>query len=309
VTAILYHGFYDGSEPMTAGRDRLRRQCEWIRRKFRPVSVQGALHHLASATDSSSRPPLLVTADDGDPSLLEATGVLREFGIPLTVFLVTGWTDRVDEGKPFTLARIASALYWYSGPARVLEPVQGLTLALHPERRLQAMDALLQHPAAYDEEGRSRIASHLASLEGNPKRVCSWSELRDLSGPGVEFGSHSVTHCRMARCSPIHLRFELAESRRAICDELGSCSVFAYPYGTPDVWSPATTEAVSAAGYRAAFLTESGLASARHSPHLLPRLVVPDNAIRGAAFRALVQGGKVPLERLKQLASHLAGRS
>ena len=76
--------------------------------------------------------------------------------------------------------------------------------------------------------------------QGNPpelprSRLLDWSEIKELSGLGYEFGVHTRTHPDLTRLSPDDVAKEVTESRSAVEDALGrEVRSFAYPYGRFD---------------------------------------------------------------------------
>ncbi|OIN98115.1 hypothetical protein AUJ67_09240 [Candidatus Desantisbacteria bacterium CG1_02_49_89] len=60
----------------------------------------------------------------------------------------------------------------------------------------------------------------------------SWDEAREMSGGGISFGGHTVTHPRLTRIRPEEAKEEILRSRQEIESRLGKpCSCFCYPYG------------------------------------------------------------------------------
>jgi peptidoglycan/xylan/chitin deacetylase (PgdA/CDA1 family) len=112
--------------------------------------------------------------------------------------------------------------------------------------------------------------------------------VRELAASGIEIGSHTATHMRLAGVGPEHLSAEVHDSRASLCALLGTeIRGFAYPYGSMDA---AARRAVREAGYDyacavAASAAEIGLMA-------LPRTYVgqQDDAVRMAAKRLLYRG-------------------
>lgn len=81
---------------------------------------------------------------------------------------------------------------------------------------------------------------------GNPpelhqSKLLSWSEIRELSEYGIDFGSHTRTHPDLTKLPLELIEAELSESKASIEDALGSkVDTFAYPFGKCD---PAVREA------------------------------------------------------------------
>jgi peptidoglycan/xylan/chitin deacetylase (PgdA/CDA1 family) len=303
LTTILYHSFFENHESREAGRSRLRKQCELIRRNFTPLSATEAIEHLGKGT--GPRFPLTVTIDDALIDLLEAKSVFDEFDIPITIFVVPGWTDQA-ESKNITLSRILDYLHWYTGPPNKIKPAKDFFLLVSTENRFQAIDTVLAHPGCEEYSFQERLWKSLQSIPREQsqqgKRVCTWAELGDLRGAGVEFASHSITHCRLAECGDLQLRYELTASKQAISDKLGECRLFAYPYGTEGTYNQRTTDAIENAGYQAAFLTRTGFAASKNERFTLPRITIPDHAVPLSFYQALIEGGKMPFQKANEYA-------
>ncbi|HWR82061.1 MAG TPA: polysaccharide deacetylase family protein [Candidatus Deferrimicrobium sp.] len=75
--------------------------------------------------------------------------------------------------------------------------------------------------------------------------------IRSLSALGVEFGSHSHTHCDLTRCDKAALTSELLRSKAILEDVLGKpvCCI-SYPFGR---YNGRVIQAVAEAGYTRGF--------------------------------------------------------
>lgn len=110
-------------------------------------------------------------------------------------------------------------------------------------------------------------------------------QVRELAAAGMEIGSHTVTHMRLAGADPDLLKVEVGDSRASLSDLTGTAiRGFAYPYGSMDA---AAHQAVRDAGYEYACaamtpMSELGLMT-------LPRMFIAecDGDIRMAAKRRL----------------------
>lgn len=84
-------------------------------------------------------------------------------------------------------------------------------------------------------------------------------QVRQVAAAGMEIGSHTVTHTRLAGVTRDKLAAEVCESRSVLTDLLGRpVSGFAYPWGSMDSLA---REAVRDAGYSYACSVESPLSS------------------------------------------------
>jgi len=89
----------------------------------------------------------------------------------------------------------------------------------------------------------------ITSLVGQPGYL-DWSEARALAAAGMEIGSHTVDHQRLADLPDERVRDELVQSRRALEQQMGRpIEVLAYPYNS---MRARTAELAREAGYRAA---------------------------------------------------------
>ena len=83
-----------------------------------------------------------------------------------------------------------------------------------------------------------------------------WDDLRQMVSSGLEVGSHTRTHARLADISndPSRLEYELAGSKRDIERALGGpCRYIAWPFGTRSDVDDASLRKVVEVGYEACF--------------------------------------------------------
>lgn len=302
LTTILLHRLLFDGESVEAGRDRLKRQCEWLRKNFTPISLSTALNALPKG--DLPKNSLLITIDDAHADIIDVIDIFRSFELPIAMFVCVGWCENASGSwEDDLLARIITTLEWYAGGEQFLDVDGGrLKLGLGPAHRRESIDQILEHR----DELRPHFESLLAQLtkiasENSPRTCCNWDELIDLhAAGGVAVGSHSVSHIRLASASTGRLAYEVFESQRILKAKFGDCDVFAYPFGTPEVFSDATTNVLKSAGFRAAFLTHSDYANENTDSYLLPRIALPNRPIPQAEFRARVNGGGIALQRIRR---------
>jgi peptidoglycan/xylan/chitin deacetylase (PgdA/CDA1 family) len=124
--------------------------------------------------------------------------------------------------------------------------------------------------------------------EGPRWPLMSAGQVRELAAAGMEIGSHSTTHVRLAGLDARQLEAQVGDSKASLADLVGApVRGFAYPYGSMDA---AARLAVRDAGYDYACavatpLRELGIMA-------LPRVYVGqrDDARRIAAKRLLFRG-------------------
>ena len=300
LTTVLYHGFFFGNEAKPQARDRLRKQLDWLRRTYTPLT----LDQYQQAIAIGKLPPrsLLVTADDAMLDLLEVHDEFREFAVPLTVYVCAGWTAQAsapdDEGL---LARVVTTIEWYAGPVAMLQVgSESRVILLGRAHRNATIDQLLMSRDYYAPH-LEEILERICQTAGAPQAstICSWTELGLLRERGVQFGSHSVTHIGLAPASDIRLSFEITEAKRLIDRKIAQCSSFAYPFGIDGTCDERTTTVLRAAGMTTAFMTHPGFAPIGTSNFHLPRFALPERHMTQAEYRGRVRGGGIALRRLK----------
>jgi peptidoglycan/xylan/chitin deacetylase (PgdA/CDA1 family) len=268
---LMYHRFSDASA--------LAAQCAHIRRHYHPVPMSQVAFWLKTGEPLRAN-ALAVTIDDGYRDFLTvAHPVFREYGIPVTVFVVTDfldgklwlWTDHVQyahrlAGRPAEEGRdMIERLKRVSNPERLstlarLPETLGITLPPEP-------------PAEYS--------------------PLSWEEVRRLASQGVEFGAHTRAHPILSSVASLpELTGEIAGSKQRLEEMLDRPVLhFCYPNGRWEDIGENAVAAVRAAGFETAVTTIGGLNHRPADPFLLRRIgAAPDFPPRyfhqvAAAFR------------------------
>ena len=139
--------------------------------------------------------------------------------------------------------------------------------AAFPVLRRHGFSATMYLPTAFIGDARKFFQS---------RECLTWTEVRELQGGGVEFGSHTVTHPVLVELDGPAIAAELGESRSAIGRELGRLPPgFAYPYAFPSTgraFIARFQQALRAAGYETCVTTEIGTVEPGAAPLQLRRL-------------------------------------
>ena len=273
---LMYHRF--------SSRAALRRQCAHIRKHYYPVSMTMVAEWLH---DGRRLPPyaLAITVDDGYGDFQEnGHPVFTEYGLPVTVFLVTDfldgkiwlWFDRVVDafrrGKADTASievpgggKFECKLGSEESRRREGQRLADLAVNWSTAERRKMVGEL---PAILQAEMPDEVPTEYRPLE--------WDAVRAMAASGVEFGAHTKTHPILSAVEdPQELRDEIAGSKARIEAELDRPVIhFCYPNGKMrDIGSKAEG-AVKAAGMRTAVTAEPGLNYARQNAFLLRRVGV-----------------------------------
>ena len=110
------------------------------------------------------------------------------------------------------------------------------------------------------------------------RRCLSWREVRELHSRGIHFGAHTVTHPQLRSVGPKQIEEELAGSKKAIEDHLGTAvRSFCYPFAFPEAdrdFRRQVKDSLIRNGYENGVTTILGLAQPGCDPFFLPRLPV-----------------------------------
>jgi peptidoglycan/xylan/chitin deacetylase (PgdA/CDA1 family) len=236
-----------------------------------------------------------VTFDDAYVECLtEVAPVLERFGIPATVFAISGslgeepWWDR--------LARILA-------PSRELpEPIE---LVLDDERRelfertksggsarkdltIEVHRQLVGRTPGLRDAALGRLARSLGPAPTTVEHRClTADELVQLRRSGlVQVGSHGHGHLELGRLTSAEQRQDIEQSKRALEGLLGEVvSGISYPHGSS---SRCTPDLVREAGFRYGCGSRPAHVLPATDPYDLPRIWVPD--VDGERFRRWLVG-------------------
>jgi peptidoglycan/xylan/chitin deacetylase (PgdA/CDA1 family)/CelD/BcsL family acetyltransferase involved in cellulose biosynthesis len=262
-------------------------QMGYLARHFQLVSLdQIASGQLPSRRDKCC---VAITFDDGyRDNFVHAYPILKNLGIPATIFLTTGyiesgdlpWYDKVRLAFKLTVQRRIS-LQKIGGPCALLE-TEG--------QRFEAMELALSWLRSIDDDSRlNRLPQLFESLNvpvelNLPGTMLSWSQIRQMKKDGICFGAHTVTHPVLGSLTVSRLQDEILGSKKMLEQRL-QCTIrhFAYPFGKQADLGCHAKRVVEAAGFETAVTTISGVNGPEQDPLQLKRfsLEEPDLGMFG----------------------------
>jgi peptidoglycan/xylan/chitin deacetylase (PgdA/CDA1 family) len=257
---------------ISASPTRFAQQIELIATRYTPITVSDLL---AARRDDRPIPrrAVHVTFDDAYEDFADhAWPTLRHYGVPVTLFVPTGFPDQPQ--RRFWWDRLHVAITATREPA-VRVGRRALSLG-SPEERQAVYHLLhrtilnLPHHRAMDlVEGLTRQLGEPSTRPG----VLDWTSLRRLDAEGVKLAAHSRLHPRLDRLPPDELHAETIGSYEELRAEVpGAAPVFAYPGGHYD---NAALDALRTGQIEIAFCTERRAAQLGRSDWLrLPRINV-----------------------------------
>lgn len=267
-----------------------------LRSAFRPCSL-GSLtgpKHL----NLFSPQKVVVTFDDGyADNLLNAKPILRQFGIPATVFVTTGFIGAND--LPYWDELSNLFLESASLPSRLKLSVKGETKIweFSSEPPVDKSWNLLQESNIPRQDAYKVLCDHLRSLNAAERKE-TMSEIRTWSGKTepysvakrfmtheelglltvdsmIEIGAHTISHPSLAALPEEEQRFEIVQGKFLLEEMSGRkvCS-FAYPYGGRENFTPSTVRIIKEAGFESACSNFGGTVNAGTDRYQLPRILI-----------------------------------
>jgi peptidoglycan/xylan/chitin deacetylase (PgdA/CDA1 family) len=271
-----------------------RQQIRSLVAEYEVVDLTQVAAWLRSDTELPPR-AAAITFDDGYRDVHDnAFPILKEYGIPATVFLASAF---VGTSELFWWDRLSLALKALDRPvgqedwidvecprsvARLLRNWPGL----ETDSKAQAIEAIADGLKVLGPERLSAVVDRLWILAGSPEdaageyALLSWDQVREMSHAGVSFGAHTVHHTILTTVDDRTVEREVSDSRRQIEAELGSSvTAFCYPSGAH---SDAIRTIVRERGFTCAFATTRGINRRGVDPYAVKRISVGPSA--GAPF-------------------------
>jgi peptidoglycan/xylan/chitin deacetylase (PgdA/CDA1 family) len=230
-------------------------QMDFVRRNFDVLTFR-ELHAIEMEGKDWPRRALIITFDDGyRDNYTQAFPVLRQMGLPATIFLATG---HIGRSRLFWWDLIAYCVKHARRKVVTLQQVSSAPINLTtPAGRQEATSTILRWVKQAPDEIKNRFLDRLGRdldavvpdwLAGGMH--LSWDEVKQMADSGIEFGSHTVTHPILTNVDPARLDEELIESKKTIEQQLGrDCTVLAYPVGGRQNYNESVKAAVQRAGY------------------------------------------------------------
>lgn len=268
---LTFHGLRADDDPGLIDTDLhtpvsiFREICGHLARSYRVMPLSGIIRRL------ERRLPLpdgtvAITFDDGYASNHDlAFPVLREFDLPATIFVTSGFVDRT-ENLWFHRLEYAFAKTGQGGDAfgKAAREIKSL-----PQEQIgAALDRI-----------ESELGTDYAAEANKPAifQPLTWAQIREMHDSGViEFGGHTHRHLIVGRCTTETAREEIQLSHRRLADELGTVpTLFAYPNGQPGDYTAESAALLREAGYTSAVTMSPGFVSAACDRFAIPRYGAP----------------------------------
>lgn len=293
-----------GSEALSVAPENFRRIVQTlIERGYRFLSMGALADRLQNPVPSIEK-FVCLTFDDGfADNYTEAFPICREFGVPMTVYLVSAVAQRKFPMWSFGLEAALAAhdviTFTWEGETVTLNARTGRqkrhAYAAIAARFVAAPPEKIRQACA---ELDSRYGVDFASL--SDRNALTPAMIAEMHASGlVEFGAHSVHHARLGRLEGGAARQEIEQSKRD-CEALvgGDIRHFAYPYGDSQSVGAREVAFCNELGFQTAVTTESNtiVAADRHRLLALPRLTY-NGRFQDTPLLDLLLSGALPMLR------------
>lgn len=266
---LTYHRVNDDAHPYFAGvgLELFRRQMISLRRHFEVLP----LLELVERARAKEVPPnaAAITFDDGyRDNFTQAFPILRELGLPATIFLVS---EAIDGGRPIWHDRVFDAFH---RTGKKTFSFDGETMELG---QAALMKVLTRFRSVSPRERDSMVQALLEELEighepGADWAKLRWDDVREMARAGIDFGSHTVDHPILRHVDDSEARRQIRGSKERIEAELGApVKCFAYPNGRAGDFDEGTIRILVEEGFECAVTTISGANDTSTNPFALRR--------------------------------------
>ena len=247
-------------------------QMELMARNFNVLPLAQAIERLR--TKSLPARAAAITFDDGYADNVEnALPVLTRYGLNATFFIGSAY---LNGGRMWNDSIIEAV-------RRAPEPIldfRSLDLGSYPsaniDQRRETATALIRDLKHRSQDERSCLTHEICDIVGTelpPSLMMRDEQVLELCRAGMGIGAHTATHPILTRLSAQEARSEIASGREYLATLTGQpVELFAYPNGFPGRdYTAEHVKTVRDLGFKAAFSTASGAASADSDLFQLPR--------------------------------------
>lgn len=242
-----------------------RSQMKYIKRHFEVTPLSGAVERLRNG--KIHRPIVAITFDDGLQNNYDvAFPILREAGLPATIFLTTGlvntndtlWYCRLnlalsETGKTSFVWGDYSFDLSMPGSKAEAAAVIGAKVKELPHPKLLAEIRKIVFDLGCDPDSPLEASSPYHILNHEAIKV-----MTTASGL-IEFGAHTHSHAILSLLSPDERYYEINRSVTAVHELTGHpCELFAYPNGRSQDYDTEAIEILEACGVRSSVTAMEG---------------------------------------------------
>ncbi len=275
---LMYHRVLKEPDPLQPAVPDVRQMAEQFRALAGAFRVL-RLHEAAEMLRDGRLPAgaACITFDDGYRDNHDlALPLLREFKLPATIFVTTGF---LNGGCMFNDTVVETVRRLASGAIDLSEVGLGQRMITDIASRRALVNDLTRAVKYLEPGHRHEFCADLCRRSGSRlpnDLMMDDHQVRSLSDSGwVDIGGHTVSHPILAKIDEEQARREIVDNRDRIEELTGRKSLcFAYPNGKPDLdYTALHAKIVREAGFLSAVSTAVGVATDQADPFQLPRFM------------------------------------
>jgi len=280
IVILTYHGFTSGNGIVHELSARhhgkqlpvslFRKQIEYLKKYRNVISLDQCVEHIVKGARIPDH-SVVITIDDGYASNYAlAYPILKEFGIPATIFIAT---DFVDQRKLIWADRVACAVKLATSTdfEFAIDDEQIFLDSSDRNSKLLFEDKIKTRLKFSSQESRDTAIERLEEGLGRKPLLeedipqdflpMQWHQVKEMVRSGlVAIGSHTCSHSILTRCHPESMRRELWESKQVIEKQTGlNCRFFCYPNGSAGDFDERTKALLKDLGYECGLTVVTGL--------------------------------------------------
>ena len=262
LTIITYHGIIDKqlkvSDWCFLEKAQFCKQIDYLKRTFNVLHLSKAIELMKKGQLEDST--AVITFDDGFQNNYDiAFPVLKDAGIPATIFLTTKYIDTADTlwfckfNHAFTRT-LKKVLYWNGKKFDIDSVEKKAKTAIKLQVELKSLPTL---------QMRHEVKTIIAQLYNNhdhqveldsPYRILSIDAIREMKESGlIEFGAHGHSHLILSKLSFKEKEKEIKKSISILEQKVNTpCKLFAYPNGGVGEFDNETIQILESCGINAA---------------------------------------------------------
>lgn len=293
---LMYHRIINPeteSYPLEAGMyvrpATFRMHLEYLKKSCNVVLLDDLIASIKANT-AIAPGTVALTFDDGwKDNYTNAFPLLKEFGLPATVFVATSfvgttrlfWSDEVCRAMGVAWRRDSTRDQVFN----LFRSELGLEIS---SDLFTALDSAIDRLKVEKHENREGTVAVLRKLVSQTfaeeHRFLSGSEIQEMHRSGIAFGSHSHSHRNLTELSPLELERDLLESKDKFATMEIPCSTcFCYPGGYRN---EIVMRAVSGAGFQSVLTTGRAIENTKRLLHVRRHAIHEDVSSTKALFAA-----------------------
>jgi peptidoglycan/xylan/chitin deacetylase (PgdA/CDA1 family) len=269
---LMYHRFAETETQGRVSAEQFAAHLEYLKSNYRVLPLAEIVENLNSGKPLPDN-AAAITIDDGYRDVYDiAFPLLKQHGIPATLFAITDFLDRkcwlwTDKARFLAANASKTEIEFETGKFSLNGAASRKSVAAKINEHLKRLPDEAKEKQL--ENLQKTFAVDLPVLPPEEFAAIHWNEAKEMDGDSVAIESHTVSHPILTRVADERLRFELTESRRRLSEILGRrVDLFCYPNGGFDARA---RQFVREAGYKAAVTTEIGFNDTRSDRFALNR--------------------------------------